>query len=411
MQWARSKYGTMISGGIIGFIGFVFVVSGVFNPKSTRGLHEGAVAGTVNGDPISLAEYNRALNQRLEFFKNLGGGKISDEQLKQFRVKESVFNDLVRRKLMVQEAAKQGMQASDEEVRDQITKIPAFQKDGKFDLATYKNVLQANNYNPGSFERMVREDISTQGWQSYFQNRVKVSDSEIRQQFMLGEDKRNIKYVLLTTEAGRQGVTGQVPQAEVDKFLADPAKVNLAKSQFEAKKDKDLKGQTFDMAKNQLAREILAGEKVEEIKKVNEKLGDQVAQAMTAEKGSDAKVNALLKPYKVEVRSTGAISRGNPYLPGVGEAPDLLKDAFAPKSPIDPAEGGKAKKYVSNNWVLVAIVTEAKRPDLARLESERGNLVRQLTQKKQRDLSEEWLKKVQSKAKIDPNPQVVGEET
>ena len=409
MQWARSKYGTIISGAIIGFIGFVFVVSGVFNPKSTRGLHEGAVAGTVNGDPISLTEYNRALNQRLEFFKNLGGGKISDEQLKQFRVKESVFNDLVRRKLMVQEAKKQGLQASDEEVRDRIREIPAFQKDGNFDKTTYKQVLEANQYNAGSFERMVREDISTQAWQTYFQNRVKVADDEIRQQFLLTEDKRSIKYVLLTSEAGRQGV--KVESAEIDKFLADPAKTNLAKGQFEAKKDNEYKGMTFDLVKTQIARDLLSGEKIEEIKKVNDKLGDQVVALLTGDKSSDGKVNALLKPYKVEVKSAGPVSlAGGAMWPGIGDAPGLTQDAFAPKSPIDSAQGGKAKKYVSNNWVLVAIVTETVKPNLAKLETDRGTLLRQITQKKQRELSEEWMKKVQSKAKIDSNPQVLGEE-
>ncbi|MGK5083345.1 SurA N-terminal domain-containing protein [Bdellovibrionota bacterium FG-1] len=407
MQWARGKYSTVVSGAIIGFIAFVFIVSGVFNPKSTRGLHEGAVAGTVNGDPISIAEFNRALNQRMEFFKNMGGGKFTDEQLKQFRVKEGVFQDLVRRKLMVQESSKQSMEASDEEVRDRIREIPAFQKESKFDLATYKQVLEANQYTVGSFERMVREDISMQGWQSYFQARVKVADAELKQQFLLTQDKRDIKYVLLTTEAGRQGV--QIDPKEMEKFLADPAKLNLAKSQFEMKKDKEFKGMAFDIAKNQIARDILASEKTGEIKKVNEKLGDEAVALLTADKSSDAKVNALLKTYHVEVKKTGFVTRQSSYIPGVGEAKELLADAFAAKSPIDPAQGGKAKKYVSANWVLVALVTEAQKPDLAKLATERGQLIRQITTRKQREIYDEWLKKLVAKAKIDTNPAVVGE--
>jgi peptidyl-prolyl cis-trans isomerase D len=407
MQWARGKYSTLITGAIIGFIAFVFVVSGVFNPKSTRGLHEGSVAGTVNGEPISIGEFNRALNQRMEFFKNMGGGKFTDEQLKQFRVKEGVFQDLVRRKLMAQEAANQGLQASDEEVREQITKIPAFQKDGKFDLATYKQVLQANNYNPGGFERMMREDISLSGWQNYFQSRVKVSDAELKQQYLAKEDKRNIKYVLLTTEAGRQGIKIDPTQAE--KFLQDPAKLNLAKAQYEAKKDAEFKGRTFDMVKNEIARNILASEKIDDIKKVNNELADKVA-AQLGKGSSDAQLNILLKPYGVEVKSTGLISRQAGALPGIGEAPDLMKDAFAAKSPIDATQGGKAKKYTSSNWVLVALVTDSKKPDLAKLEAERGELTKQLVSRKQRDLFEGWLRKLMEKAKIDANPSVVGDE-
>src|SRR5919106_4957840 len=97
LTWIREKFGTVVIGAIIGFIAFVFVFYGVFSPKSTRGLHEGAVAGTVNGDPISIAEFNRELNRRLEFFKNIAGGKISEEQLKSFKIREGVFQELANR--------------------------------------------------------------------------------------------------------------------------------------------------------------------------------------------------------------------------------------------------------------------------------------------------------------------------
>ena len=113
MQWTRGKLGNWIGGVIIGFIALVFVISGVFSPKATRGLHDGAVAGTVNGEPISLQEFNRALNQQVEMFKNMMGGKLTDEQLSQFHIRERVFQDLVRQKAMTQEALRQGAIASD----------------------------------------------------------------------------------------------------------------------------------------------------------------------------------------------------------------------------------------------------------------------------------------------------------
>ena len=50
LTWIREKFGTVVISCIIGLIGFVFVFLGVFSPKATRGLHEGAVAGTVNGE-------------------------------------------------------------------------------------------------------------------------------------------------------------------------------------------------------------------------------------------------------------------------------------------------------------------------------------------------------------------------
>ena len=87
-----------------------------------------------------------------------------------------------------------------------------------------------------------------------------------------------------------------------------------------------------------------------------------------------------------------------------------LTDAFAAKSPIDPAQGGQAKKFVSPTWVVVAVVTQAQKPDFAKLEGERSKLLRQIAGKKQRELYDEWFKKVQAKAKVDPNPAVVQNE-
>lgn len=405
--YIREKFGTFVVGGIIGLLALAFTISGVFYPKATRGMHEGAVAGTVNGDPISLQEFQRSYNQRLEFFRQMAGGKMSDDQLRQFHLKGAVFQDLVRHKLMVQEAYKNGLTASDEEVKEEIQKIPSFQQDGKFDLVKYKELLQANGYSPGGFERTVREDLSAQRWQPYFQRRVRVSDEEAKQDFMLTRDKRNIKFVLLTNENGKKGV--EISAEDVKKFLADPAKVNLAKSQFETRKDTQYKGKTFDQVKGDIARDVLAESKMPEIQKVNGEVADHVLSMLKVDKASDAAVNAYLKKYGAEVRSSGLMNMENPYLPGVGEAKELMTDAFADPSPIDPAQGGKAKKYTSGAWTLVALVQEAQKPDLAKFDSERDAILHQIAEKKERTLFDSWLKGVAEKAKIEPNAAVISD--
>src|SRR6185437_7639985 len=101
-------------GAIISVIAFIFVFYEVFIPKATRGLHEGSVAGTVNGDPISISDFRRELNRRVEFYKKMSGGKLTDEQLRLLKIQELVFQELANRKILLQEAKKQGLLASDE---------------------------------------------------------------------------------------------------------------------------------------------------------------------------------------------------------------------------------------------------------------------------------------------------------
>src|SRR3954452_3188577 len=130
LAWIREKFGTAVIGTIISLIAFVFVFYGVFSPKATRGLHEGSVAGTVNGDSISIAEFSRELNRRVDFLKSLRQGQALEDQLVS-QLRQSVFQDLANRRMMIQEAERKGLIPADEEVREKIREIPAFQKDGK----------------------------------------------------------------------------------------------------------------------------------------------------------------------------------------------------------------------------------------------------------------------------------------
>lgn len=406
LEWIRTKFGGVVIGGIITFIAFVFVFYGVFNPKSTRGLGDGAVAGTVNGDPISISEFNREYNRRVEFFKNLSGGKFSEEQLKAFRIRDGVFQELVRRKLMAQEADKQGLYASDEEIKEKIQEIPAFQKEGKFDLGTYRAVLQANSYSPATFERLMREDLSQAQWQIFFKNRVQVSKDEIQTQFAISQNKRNLKYVLLTLDSVEKTIP--VDEKEVAKTLADPSKINVLKAQYDGKKELEFKGKTFDDVKSQLARKYIAGSNFDQVRKISDEVATQIVSNLTADKNSDAKIKALLKPYNGEAKLSGPISEASPYVPGIGEAKELMKDAFAKKSPIDPLQGGKPKVYHMASGTLVALVAESTPADFSKMDQERDGLIKQISARKERDMMEEWVKKLQAKAKVDPNPAVIG---
>jgi hypothetical protein len=406
LTWIREKFGAVVIGGIIAMIGFVFVVSGVFDFGS-RGMGGGGGArvGKVNGEPISTAEFNRAYQRRVEFFQGMmGGGKLSEDQLKAFRLREGVFEELVRRKLMVQEAERRGMLPADAEIRARITEIPAFQASGRFDVTTYKQVLQANGYTPGSFERLMREDLSVSRWESFFRGRAHVSDSEIRKQYAAQHDRRNIKYVLLTTEAGRRDV--KIADAEVTQYLADPAKLNVIQGQYESRKETAYKGKSFDDVKTQLAREALASQKGDEVRKANERIASEVERVLTADKSSDGKANAILKPYGVEVKQTGMVTRQQPYLPGIGEAKELVADAFAESSPIV----GKPKRYTSASWVVVALVTDSEKPDLAKLDSDRAQIARTAAARKERELMDGWLKGLQESAKIDMDKRIISGE-
>ena len=400
LAWIREKFGAIVIGGIVGLIGFVFVVSGVINPRSTRGLHAGAVAGAVNGQPITLGEFNRELSRRLEFFKNLGGG-LSEEQLQAFGLREQVFQELVQRRLLAQAAEKRGTDASDEEVRDRIRQIPAFLKDGRFDPILYKQVLQSNQYTVASFENQIREELLLQSWGRYFRSRVQVSDEELKREFQQTEDKRTLKYAVVSPEMMAAGRS--VPDADIQARLKDAANLKVLQSQFETRKKAEFAGKTFDQVKEQLAREAIQSEYLVAAQGEAEKLATVLASEMASDKGSDAKVNAQLKGKGTEVR-TASVNRSENSIPSVGDAPELLNAAFqAPQSPIQ----GKAKAFRSAGGWVVALVTEVKTPDLAKFDQSKGKLRDQVMSRKERALYNTTLKALTAKAKVERNEDVL----
>jgi len=215
----RGKVGKYIISGIIAFIALIFAFEGVFGPKSTRGLHEGSVAGKVNGEPITIGDYNRALERKLEFLKGLTGGKITDEQMKMFRVREGVFQEIVQQKLMAQAAIDSGRVPSDEAVRQEIMTLPYFQKDGKFSPAQYRAVLDANQYSTAMFEKMIREQLAVEDWTKTFANQVRVSEAETKEEYLLSKNQRSYKIASIPAAAPAGDAKGALsPKAAAEKI-------------------------------------------------------------------------------------------------------------------------------------------------------------------------------------------------
>ena len=405
-NFIRSKFGPVLIGLGVLFITFVFVFSGFFGPRRTAGLHEGAVAGAVNGEVITVSDFNRELNRRIEFFKSMMGGKLNEQQIKAFGLRTGVFNELAQKKLMAQAASDHGLRPSDEEVRTTIAKMKAFQKNDRFDPIQYKQLLAANNFTASTFEKTIRDDLAIQAWSTFFRDRVRVNKDEIQEEFEEAENQRQLRYVLLTTENGSKLMP--VPQSEVDAFLKDPAKLNLAKSNYDSGKATQFKDKSFDDVKVEIAKNLINSGKMPEMQAALKKLADQVAAVMTADAASDAKANAILKDVGAKVQASGWVNRGTQNLPGVGQAPDLMKDAFAQPSSIDPKDGGKTKVYASGAWWLVAVVSGKKLPDSSQLSSKEPELRAKIAAKKERQLSEEFLQTLQGQAKIERNEDILG---
>ena len=86
---------------------------------------------------------------------------------------------------------------------------------------------------------------------------------ELKKEFQLNQEKRKIKYVLFTTESAKKKIS--VDSTEIKKFLENPTQVNLAKMKYDTLKEVTYKGKTFEAVRETIARDLIAGDKKDEI--------------------------------------------------------------------------------------------------------------------------------------------------
>ena len=173
------------------FVGTIFLVWGrgsVLGPSSSE-------VATVNGEGISLSEFNREYSNVLSELRAKFGENyrkvVSDEEIKRI-----VLNRLITRKLILQVAEDEGIRVSDWAVAKAIEDIPAFQKDGKFSMELYKAFLKSRHMTPKAFEDVVREDLLVNKVLSVVNNSPSVTKFELKRLYTRFFGKRKFKYKL-----------------------------------------------------------------------------------------------------------------------------------------------------------------------------------------------------------------------
>lgn len=209
---------------IVGGISMVFVLSGVFSDRlGMGGSATGSTVATVGGEKISARQLQQAVNQEMESYRSLGMD-LPPELAE--NVRRGTLESLVQSKLMLVEARRVGIQASDREVTEEIQRLPYFQDPEKkvFSVELYKKVLSTNNLNPAQFEDDVRQSLTHQRMQKFLSDRIRVTPAEVEREFKISNDTRNLYFKRFTREDAMKKIS-IAPEA-LDAFLKDASREN-----------------------------------------------------------------------------------------------------------------------------------------------------------------------------------------
>ncbi len=179
---------------IFTFVGGFIFLFGARPDSLTRRRSDGAV-GAVNGMPISGVEYSSALTDQRDNYHRQFGIDPAERDEKMLEVQ--AWRTLVTQRLLADQARALGLRANDHEIvvaletspPSQITRIAAFQTDGKFDVSKYQQALRNPNQDWSGIEDLVKEQLPVRKLQERLMASVKLTEGELRQAFRERSDR------------------------------------------------------------------------------------------------------------------------------------------------------------------------------------------------------------------------------
>lgn len=216
---------------IFGAIILVFVFFGL--PSKNQSSGAGA-AIRVNDTLISMLELRNETQRLEQMYAPLFGGQAPGDTQRQF-LRSQAAENLVSMELMSQAAKREGIWATNVEVRDFIVKeIGAFQKDGKFQRDLYERYLDYSKNSAGEFEEKIRNDRKTQRLQRMMMAVGEPIKLEIEKQKALRETKIDVAFAKIDKD--QLLLKGQVGESEIKAKLQDSSFLKRVEDYFNSNK-------------------------------------------------------------------------------------------------------------------------------------------------------------------------------
>jgi peptidyl-prolyl cis-trans isomerase D len=210
LQTIRDKITGGFAAVFLGAIGVVFVFWGIdFQSQADT------FAAEVNGEVIEMDTVRRAWQQQqqmlLQFMRDVPEDLIKSQQ-------RSLMDGYVRKKLLTQRARELGYSVTDAELLRKLGEEPAFQDNGKFSVARYKDILQRNNLIESQYEADVKNDLLAEQIQNTVLETSFIAPYELERRFALEKQQRELDYVLVAASSfnDQVEVTDQLVQKYYD---------------------------------------------------------------------------------------------------------------------------------------------------------------------------------------------------
>jgi len=170
----------------------------------------GDTIATVEGRDITSGEFRRTYTAQLQAYRSAYGGQMSEQLLKQLGIDQQILQQLVDEQASLAEADRLGIQVSDDEVRQRIFAIPAFQENGHFiGDQRYQQLLRLQRppLAPSDFENGIRRSLTLEKLRASLTDWLSISDKDLEQEYRRRNDKVKLAVISFPADKFRAQAT------------------------------------------------------------------------------------------------------------------------------------------------------------------------------------------------------------
>src|SRR5690606_4713098 len=202
---------------MISFVALIFLAWGAdFQLGSGGGPVRAGEIGRVNGESIPMAKYQQIVESTVASLQQQGQ-QLTEQTAALIR--NQAWENLVQETILRQEAEKQGLTVTDQEVAfavlnqplPEFQQHPAFQTDGRFDLAKYQATLRSRSFDTRGLEQQYRYSLPMQKLQQRVLGAVVVSDAELWEEFRMRNEQAKVEYLLVNAGNFEVNASGIAP--------------------------------------------------------------------------------------------------------------------------------------------------------------------------------------------------------
>jgi peptidyl-prolyl cis-trans isomerase D len=174
----------------------------------------------VEGTDITAGEFQRRYLTQMQAYQNAYGANVNEQLLRQLGIDQQILQQMVDEQAALEEAERQGIRVSDEELAQQIFAIPGLQENGQFiGEARYEQLLRSQRppMTKGSFEANLRRGMVIDKFRAALTDWMVVSQDELTREYSRRNEKVKLQVVALTADRFREKVT--VTDADVASYF------------------------------------------------------------------------------------------------------------------------------------------------------------------------------------------------